>query len=355
MTSQMPILIRPARRDDIPALVAWLNSPALLAATNATHLTPEEQAVARRMYESAILDQSCAIVILDNIRIGAIMWGLDNESEDSRQTIRYLPRFRLDWLRLIPVILNEFSDSGLHVGIHQPLQIVKEPIVLESAKHHPRSRLPYRAPGQRVLLLGPSARNEWPVQELQKHGYSVTLGVHHDDILNDGPFDLVISSGYHLRIPPTICDAYAGKIVNIHAASLPWGRGIGTTLFAILLNYPLGTSIHLIDSGLDTGPILREDETSWTPSDTLRTVYQRLLHDANSLFAKFLNDLADGAVTSQDQLEIDARAYSRTRLQFETVLEVCPLGYDTPLGDIVLLSRAMQYAASVRRAVTTSY
>jgi len=74
-----------------------------------------------------------------------------------------------------------------------------------------------------------------------------------------------------------------------------------------------------------------------------------MIFDVNALFARFLDDLTDGSATQQDQQELDPHAYSRSRVQFETVLELCPLGYDTPLSDILMLSDAMQCLSAVRR------
>lgn len=350
MTKVPQVHLRPARRDDISALVSWLNAPALLAAANVAPLTQVEQSVARSYYEHAIQKGSCSVVVSDNIRIGAILWNPDINRVNGH-SIHYLPRLRLDWLRLLPEILTEYGKSADFCGDSTALQVSREAIVTNQPDEDRSSVSTFRVSGKRVLLLGPVARNEWPVRELRKHGYEVAMGSHHDEILNKDPFDLIVSSGYHLRIPHNICSEFAGKIVNIHAARLPWGRGIGTTLFAVLLRYPLGSSIHLIDSGLDTGPLLCETDTTWSTKDTLRTIYDRLILDANSLFARFLADLAAEKSTYRAQRGLDARAYSRNRLQFETVLEICPLGYDTPLGDIVMLSEAMQCLTAVRNDV----
>lgn len=344
----MPVQLRLGRRDDLAALVEWLNPPAFLAATNSTSMTQDERSAARRHFENAMQNGDCLIVVLDNIRIGAILVDRTGDVRSER-LIRYLPRLRLDWLRLLPKILTEFTRHSSSEDMLPPHQLARERLVPQVPSGGNINRQPYRSSGKRVLLLGPSARNEWPVKELEKHGYSVSMGTHHQEILSREPFDLVVSSGYHLRIPASICNDFAGRIINIHAASLPWGRGIGTTLFAVLLDYPVGTSVHLIDSGLDTGPLLCESATHWTPTDTLRTLYQRLIFDVNALFARFLDDLTAGSATQEDQQELDPHAYSRSRVQFETVLELCPLGYDTPLADILMLSDAMQCVSAVRQ------
>jgi methionyl-tRNA formyltransferase len=141
-------------------------------------------------------------------------------------------------------------------------------------------------------------------------------------------------------------------VINVHAAKLPWGRGIGPTLFSVLLGYASGVSIHLIDSGLDTGDLILESDTVPTPDDTLRTIYKKLLGDCDTLFADFLRLLFADGLTRQRQRDIDPRCFARNRQEFETVLEMMPLGYDTSLSDVAKLGQAMRKLKAARQLLS---
>ena len=54
-------------------------------------------------------------------------------------------------------------------------------------------------------------------------------------------YDFIVSSGYPFKINDKIVNKYSGKIFNLHATFLPWGKGIGTTLFSFLLKQPTGS------------------------------------------------------------------------------------------------------------------
>jgi folate-dependent phosphoribosylglycinamide formyltransferase PurN len=173
--------------------------------------------------------------------------------------------------------------------------------------------------------------------------------MNHDEDHGGRTFDLVISSGYDRRLPPSFVDRYQDKIINLHAARLPWGRGIGTTLFALLLDYPLGVSIHFIDSGLDTGDLIAESDVEPTNEDTLRTVYTSMLEETNLLFDSALKSLLAGTASRREQQEIPQRAFARSRADFEDVMKIMPNGYDTALVDVKSLGNSMRALHSARR------
>jgi len=84
-----------------------------------------------------------------------------------------------------------------------PLVSERTDIVVEKA-------INFRVSGQRALVLGSEERSKIPIAALRNNGYEVHLGSHHDEIYTKGPYDLIVCSGYHLRIPQSICDRLTG-------------------------------------------------------------------------------------------------------------------------------------------------
>lgn len=349
------IAIRYARHDDISAILAWLNVPAFLSATRLTGFSEVQSSAAKVSLRSLINQRNCLIAVCDNIRIAAIVCRNDPAQADDICPVWYVPRLQFGWISRMDEILDKARKASIGDWKDGRFASVVAPLVSENPKPSDVRPIKYSVVGRRVLVLGPVERNRIPINALETRGYEVHLGLHHDEINTHGPFDFVVCGGYHLRIPESICDQLKGRIINIHAGCLPWARGIGLTLFAVLLDYPLGTSIHLIDPGLDTGDLLLDHRMSIRPTETLRTLYTQMLDDVNNLFVKFLDQLVSGKASQVPQSPVNPRAYSRTRTEFENVLEVCPNGYDTQLRDVETLASAMQCILAFRSHLESDF
>jgi phosphoribosylglycinamide formyltransferase-1 len=81
---------------------------------------------------------------------------------------------------------------------------------------------------------------------------------------------LVVLGGYmHLLTKPFL-DRFPGRIVNVHPSLLPAFPGMHAIEDALSANVrTTGVTIHLVDEGLDTGPILRQEQLPLEPRETL--------------------------------------------------------------------------------------
>jgi hypothetical protein len=84
------------------------------------------------------------------------------------------------------------------------------------------------------------------------------------------PTGVAYCGGGILRKP--FLSAVEGKVLNAHAGPLPRVRGMNATEWSILLGLPLEVTIHFIDAGVDTGPVLARLPIALTPGDTLDTL-----------------------------------------------------------------------------------
>ena len=80
--------------------------------------------------------------------------------------------------------------------------------------------------------------------------------------------DVVLVFGTGL-LRQTVIDAFAGRIINIHLGLSPYYRGAGTNFWPLVNGEPeyCGATIHFLDAGVDTGPILAHVRPAMAASD----------------------------------------------------------------------------------------
>ncbi|MGI4833799.1 MAG: phosphoribosylglycinamide formyltransferase [Janthinobacterium lividum] len=101
--------------------------------------------------------------------------------------------------------------------------------------------------------------------------------------------DYVVLAGYMRVLSPTFVRAFAGKIVNIHPADTHQHQGLHAYEWAFD-NHLLATKItvHLVDEGLDTGPVLTQRVVNLEGAATLAEVQRRGLAVEHVLYAETL-------------------------------------------------------------------
>lgn len=73
-------------------------------------------------------------------------------------------------------------------------------------------------------------------------------------------YDWIISYGYRHIIPEEIIKKTKNPIINLHISYLPFNRGSHPNYWSFKEKTPKGVTIHFIDKGIDTGPILCQKE-----------------------------------------------------------------------------------------------
>lgn len=94
-----------------------------------------------------------------------------------------------------------------------------------------------------------------------------------------------VSFNYRHLIQEEVLDLLPGKVINLHTSLLPYNRGSAPNVFSFLKDTPKGVTIHLMDSGLDTGDILCQKELKFDEEkETFATTYDKLLEEIKQLF-----------------------------------------------------------------------
>ncbi|GAB1421628.1 formyltransferase family protein [Anaerolineales bacterium] len=96
--------------------------------------------------------------------------------------------------------------------------------------------------------------------------------------------DICLSIFFGYILKPAFIDLFPKGVMNLHPSYLPYNRGASPNIWSIIENTPAGVTLHYIDSGIDTGKIIVQREVQVDPTDTAKTLYEKLEHASYQLF-----------------------------------------------------------------------
>jgi phosphoribosylglycinamide formyltransferase-1 len=107
----------------------------------------------------------------------------------------------------------------------------------------------------------------------------------------------VVLAGFMRIITPVLLDAFPGRVLNIHPALLPAFPGVHAQKQALDAGVRItGATVHLVDAGMDTGPIIAQGAVPRHGGDTLDDLQQRILAVEHRLLPMVLRWAAEGRV-----------------------------------------------------------
>ncbi len=104
--------------------------------------------------------------------------------------------------------------------------------------------------------------------------------------------DLVVSAGFMRLLGPEVLESFPYRIVNTHPALLP--SFPGTRAVRDALEYGVrvtGATVHLVDAGVDTGPVLDQVAVRVEPSDDEATLHERIKVEERRLLVEVVGQL----------------------------------------------------------------
>ncbi|MBE5942626.1 MAG: phosphoribosylglycinamide formyltransferase [Lachnospiraceae bacterium] len=116
--------------------------------------------------------------------------------------------------------------------------------------------------------------------------------------------DLIVLAGYLVVIPPAMIDKYENRIINIHPSLIP--SFCGTGFYGLKVHEAalergvkvVGATVHFVDKGTDTGPILLQKAVAVELGDTPEVLQRRVMEQAEWLLLPQAIDLiANGKVS----------------------------------------------------------
>ena len=119
--------------------------------------------------------------------------------------------------------------------------------------------------------------------------------------------DLVVLAGFLVVIPEQMIAKYRNRIINIHPSLIP--SFCGTGYYGLKVHEGVlargvrvtGATVHFVDEGTDTGPIILQKAVEVDPSDTPETLQRRVMEQAEwKIMPKAIDLIANGKVSVID-------------------------------------------------------
>ena len=105
--------------------------------------------------------------------------------------------------------------------------------------------------------------------------------------------DLVVSAGFMKIVGPAVLDAFGGRLINTHPALLPAFPGAHAVRDALAAGATVtGSTVHLVDAGVDTGPVLAQREVPVEPGDDEAGLHERIKTVERELLVETVAGLA---------------------------------------------------------------
>jgi phosphoribosylglycinamide formyltransferase-1 len=164
----------------------------------------------------------------------------------------------------------------------------------------------------RVVLVISSRADAYALTRAGKHGIPVLIAGEAEfpdegarkaailDALRRVETDLIVLAGYMRILPPELIAAFPGRILNIHPSLIPKYCGMGfygkRVHRAVLAagERESGATVHFVDEGVDTGPVLMQERVPVRPDDDADTLAARVLEAEHRILIKAIQKMAGG-------------------------------------------------------------
>jgi len=175
----------------------------------------------------------------------------------------------------LQAVIDNIENGSLSAEVAVVISDQADAFALERAKKHSIPAVHISAKGYK------GKREEYDallVQELRKHAV-----------------DLVILAGFMRIITRTLVTAFPNRIMNIHPALLPSFPGLHVQKAAIDHGAKFsGCTVHFVDEGMDTGPIIIQAVVPVLNNDTEDTLGARILKQEHKIFSRAIQLFAEG-------------------------------------------------------------
>lgn len=116
-------------------------------------------------------------------------------------------------------------------------------------------------------------------------------------LLHDHRIDLVLLAGFMRLLSPGFVQAWEGRILNIHPSLLPQFPGLHAQRQALEAGVSeTGCTVHFVDAGMDTGPIVLQRRVLVLPGDTEETLAARILEQEHLAYPEAVRRVLKGEV-----------------------------------------------------------
>jgi phosphoribosylglycinamide formyltransferase 1 len=116
--------------------------------------------------------------------------------------------------------------------------------------------------------------------------------------LQEAAVDLIVLAGFMRILKGDFLRAFPQRVVNIHPALLPAFPGLEAWKQALDHGVKVtGCTVHFVDQGIDSGPIIAQETVPVLPGDTPETLHERIQQVERRLYPRVIGALARGHIT----------------------------------------------------------
>ncbi|MDU3803411.1 phosphoribosylglycinamide formyltransferase [Paraclostridium bifermentans] len=157
-----------------------------------------------------------------------------------------------------------------------------------------------------VKLVISNKDNVYGLERATKHNIKTFVEKEDEkiiDLLNKENIDLVVLAGYLKIISPKFVEVFRNKIINIHPSLIPafCGEGYyGKKVHEFVINYGAklsGATVHFVDEGADTGPIIMQKSVEVKFDDTPQSLSERVLTVEHEILKESVRLYCDNKLT----------------------------------------------------------
>jgi phosphoribosylglycinamide formyltransferase-1 len=126
-------------------------------------------------------------------------------------------------------------------------------------------------------------------------------------VLEEKRVDLVCLAGFMRLLSPSFIQAFRNRILNIHPSLLPAFPGVDAQRQALEYGVKVsGCTVHFVDEGLDSGPIILQAVVPVLDGDTEESLSARILEQEHQIYSKAIQHVLDGQIRIDGRRVLDA-------------------------------------------------
>ena len=158
---------------------------------------------------------------------------------------------------------------------------------------NPEANALKRVAGFDILAIS-IERGKFTTREQFEEAIAAQFTLHH--------VELVLLAGFMRILSPCFINHFPGRIMNIHPALLPAFAGLDAQQQALDYGAKVsGCTVHFVDEGMDTGPIILQEAVPVLAGDTSKTLAERILHVEHLLYPRAIG------LYCEQRLQVDGR------------------------------------------------
>lgn len=145
-------------------------------------------------------------------------------------------------------------------------------------------------------------RKKYASREAFEQALVEQLNLHH--------VELVVLAGFMRILSPFVIQRFPGRILNIHPSLLPSFPGLNPQAQALRHGVKVsGCTVHFVDEGTDSGPIILQQAVPVQDGDTPETLAARILHEEHILYPRAIQLICEGKLVVEGRrVTIDKEA-----------------------------------------------